>query len=228
MAHGGGRFLTRDLSEPEPALNERRMQWVHGRVLGGGSSVNGMIYTRGHTSDYDGWQCTGWSFRDVLPYFLRSECSERGSSVWHGTTGPVAVARGRSPLPLCDSFLEAAASAGHTVVDDLNADVSEGFGHFDHTIDNGVRSSAARAFLRRRRSNLIIRTRTIALHIVFEGRRAIGVATLCDRKSDVLQAAREVIVCAGALELTAPSDGLRSRARGPSARLSRADYPRRP
>jgi choline dehydrogenase len=198
LANRGDRFLSRDVSEPEPTLDGRRLPWVHGRVLGGGSSVNGMIYMRGHSSEYDAWQCEGWSFREVLACYRRAESSERGASEWHGGDGPVSVARGRSPLPLCDAFLEAASACGYPVVDDLNADVAEGFGHYDHTISRGVRSSTARAYLRRR-PNLTVLTRTAALRLVFEGARARGVEVIRQGVRQTLRASSEIIVCAGAV-----------------------------
>jgi choline dehydrogenase len=158
-----------------------------------------MIYTRGHSSEYDAWQCDGWRFRDLLPYFRRSERSERGANAWHGADGPVAVAKGRSPLPLCDGFLESATAAGYPIIGDFNADVTEGFGHYDHTIGDGRRASSARAYLKGRRPNLVVLTRTTALRLLFEGRRATGVEVLRKGRPVVLRATREIVVCAGAV-----------------------------
>jgi choline dehydrogenase len=110
-------------SDPVPTMQNRELTWLQGRVLGGSSSINGMIYTRGHSREYDIWRqmgCTGWAFDGVLPYFKRSEANERGAGPWHGGDGPVHVRRARPDLPICDAFLAAAAEEGFPVVDDMN------------------------------------------------------------------------------------------------------------
>jgi choline dehydrogenase len=135
-------------TEPVPALNGRRLSWFQGRILGGSSSINGMLYLRGHSLEYNQWAqlgCHGWSFDQVLPYFKKAETNTRGASEWHGDTGPVTVKPSRLDLPICDAFLAAAGEAGFPVVDDLNADVTEGFARIDTNIANGRRVSTALA-----------------------------------------------------------------------------------
>ena len=124
-------------TEPVPALNGRRLSWFQGRILGGSSSINGMLYLRGHSLEYDQWAqrgCQGWSFDQVLPYFKKAETNSRGAGEWHGDDGPMAVKQSRLDLPICDAFLAAAGEAGYPVVDDLNTDVVEGFGRIDTNI----------------------------------------------------------------------------------------------
>ena len=131
-------------TEPVPALNGRRLSWFQGRILGGSSSINGMLYLRGHSLEYDQWAqrgCQGWSFDQVLPYFKRAETNSRGAGEWHGDDGPMAVKQSRLDLPICDAFLASAGEAGYPVVDDLNTDVVEGFGRIDTNIGNGRRAS---------------------------------------------------------------------------------------
>jgi choline dehydrogenase len=200
MALRKSRFVAYDMTEPEAELGGRRSSIMHGQVLGGSSSVNGMVYTRGHSIHYDAWQCEGWAFRDVLPYFKRAETSERGENEWRGGSGPLRVKRGRSPLPICDAFLEAVAAAGLPVVDDLAADCAEGFSHFDQTIGGRWRSSTARAYLRRKRGNLTISTGARVLKVAFEGGRAVGVQVLQAGQPQLVRAAREVILSTGAID----------------------------
>src|SRR3954453_18128157 len=136
-------------TEPVPGLNGRRLRWSQGRILGGSGSINGMLYLRGHSLEYDQWAqrgCTGWSFEEVLPHFKNSETNARGANEWHGGSGPVSVKPSRVDLPVCDAFLAAAAEAGYPLCDDLNADIAEGFGRFDTNIGNGRRASTAVAF----------------------------------------------------------------------------------
>src|SRR5436309_6276141 len=138
-------------TEAQERLNGRRLYWPRGRGWGGSSSINGMIYIRGHARDYDRWRqmgCEGWSFADVLPYFKRAERNENGADALHGGAGPLHVSNGRSPNPLFRAFVEAGAQAGHPRADDFNGPAQEGFGPYQLTIHNGRRWSAASAYLR--------------------------------------------------------------------------------
>lgn len=188
-------------SEPVPGLGGRSIYWAQGRVVGGSSSINGMMYVRGPARDYDGWNIDGWRFRDVLPLFRRSETNERGASDIHGDGGPLAVSVGRSTAPVCDLFLEAAGQAGYPLTDDLNKDRTEVFGHVDMTIGRGRRSSAASAFLRPAlmRPNLTLVTGAHAARILVEAGRARGVDYVANGRLETLRASREVVLCGGAV-----------------------------
>jgi choline dehydrogenase len=188
-------------TEPQAQLEGRRLYWPRGRALGGSSSINGMVYIRGHASDYDRWAqagCTGWGWADVLPWFLKAEDSDRGPSDWHGAGGPLATTRRMLPHVLNDAFIEAAVQAGWPRTDDFNGAQFEGAGAYDSTIRGGQRWSAARAYLTpevRRRPNLKIVTGALAERVLFEGRRAVGVSYL---GGQIVRAAR-VILCGGAI-----------------------------
>jgi choline dehydrogenase len=210
-------------TEPVDTLENRRLFWAQGRVLGGSSSINGMIYARGQRLDYDSWVqlgCPGWGYDDLLPYFRQSERNERGASELHGGDGPVAVSRGRPDLEICQRFLDAAREEGFPVVDDLNGIYRDGFGHFDCTIERGRRCSAATAFLApaRTRPNLQVMVESQALRIVFDGARASGVEVWHAGKGRVIVARREVVLSGGAvnspqllmLSGIGPADHLRS------------------
>lgn len=189
-------------SEPEPELNNRQVIQPRGKVLGGSSSINGLLYVRGQREDFDHWRQlgnTGWSFEDVLPYFRKSEGQERGGDDLHGGDGPLGVAD-VAPHPLCEAFIAAAGQAGFPRNDDFNGPVQEGAGYFQLTARGGRRCSTARAFLKpaRRRGNLVVAPRALALRILFEGRRAVGVEY---RQDGVVRRARadgEVVVAGGA------------------------------
>ena len=149
-------------------------------MLGGSSSVNGMMYVRGHARDYDRWAqagCRGWSYADVLPYFRRAEAHDAGADAYHGDTGPLRVASGRLDHPLCRAFVEAGVEGGHPRSDDVNGARQEGFGRMDRTTFRGRRWSTANAYLKPagRRPNLRILTRALAASITFDGRRAASV-----------------------------------------------------
>ncbi len=169
-------------TQAQAELRNRKLYWPRGKALGGSSSINGMVYIRGHSSDYDRWAqlgCTGWSWDDVLPYFLKAEDSDRGSTDWHGTGGPLSTTRRMLPHVLNNAFIEAAVQAGIPATDDFNGPQFEGAGSYDSTIRGGQRWSAARAYLTpevRRRPNLKIITGALAERVLFEGRRAVGVA----------------------------------------------------
>jgi choline dehydrogenase len=190
------------LGEPEPGLDYRRLYLPRGRMLGGCSSINAMIYIRGNRADYDDWAsagCAGWSYEDVLPYFKRSEDNERGEDAYHGVGGPMRVSDGRAMTPLVDTMLEAARAAGHEHNPDFNGVRQEGVGRFQLTQRDGWRCSTADAYLHpvADRPNLDVITGALALRLLFDGRRACGVeisryGELCE-----LRAEREVIVSAG-------------------------------
>ncbi|BDB22850.1 GMC family oxidoreductase [Cupriavidus sp. TA19] len=199
---------------PQPGLNGRRGYQPRGRGLGGSSSINAMVYTRGRPADYDDWAaagCDGWSWDDVLPYFRRSECNERlaGSDddPLHGGNGPLHVSDLRTPNPFAERFIEAAQQAGIVRNDDFNGEEQEGVGWYQVTQHAGERWNAARAYLHGGnardkacnggRARLQVLTGTQALRIVFEGRHAAGVLVTRDGRQQLLRARRDVIVCAG-------------------------------
>jgi len=191
-------------TEPEPQLNGRRLYWPRGRVLGGSSSINAMCYTRGHPRDYDEWAALAgdeWSYRSVLPYFLRSEDQSRGASAWHGVGGPLSVEDLRFRNPLSAVFVEAAAACGLAPNQDFNGPVQEGAGFYQVTQRHGRRCSAARGFLRpaQSRPNLTIGTRCLVTRIVFSGRGAAGVEYRRGGALERAHAAREVLLTAGAV-----------------------------
>jgi choline dehydrogenase len=192
-------------SEPEPQMGGRRLYCPRGRVLGGSSSINGMVYIRGHALDYDRWEAeegaAGWSYAQVLPYFKRAETRELGGDPYRGGDGPLHVATGRSPNPLFDAFIEAAIQAGYPATDDMNGYQQEGFGRMDMTVRRGRRWSAANAYLRPalKRPNLSLRTRAHTARVLFEGRRAVGVAYSHRGRMHRVRAAREVILSGGAI-----------------------------
>jgi choline dehydrogenase len=190
-------------SEPEPGLGDRRDLLPRGRVLGGSSSLNVMIYMRGNRADYDDWAamgCAGWAYEDVLPYFRRSEDNERGESYHHGVGGPLTVSDNRSMHPLVAACIEAAVDAGIAPTEDHNGPTQEGAGWFQFTQRNGRRCSTAVAYLHpaTQRGNVEVLTDALATQILFEGARAVGVEVLRNNELETVRAEREVIVCAGA------------------------------
>jgi choline dehydrogenase len=199
--------LRRDLnwnfvSEPEPALNGRRIDVPRGKALGGSSVINGMVYARGHRNDYDDWARAGlggWSYAEVLPYFKRSENSWLGEGTYHGGSGPLEV----RPIPagmMYAELREATMAAGYPDTDDVHGDRTEGAQRGEMTVSAGRRGTAARAFLApaMRRPNLRVETRAHATRVLFEGRRAAGVEYLQHGTTRSAGAAREVILAAGA------------------------------
>lgn len=189
-------------SAPEPFANDRVLPAYRGRVLGGSSSVNGMMYSRGHPRDYDEWArmgAHGWSFEEVLPYFKRSECNWRGETGRHGGSGPLVVSRPESSDFLTSALHETARRGGYPVLEDFEANDPDGFAVPDVTIRRGRRASASQAFLRpvRRRSNLRIHTCAQATRLIFEKDRAVGVEYLHRGIRCTVRAEREVIVSAG-------------------------------
>jgi choline dehydrogenase-like flavoprotein len=190
------------LGEREPGLDGRRLYLPRGRMLGGCSSINAMIYIRGNRADYDGWAeggAEGWGYDEVLRYFKRSEDNERGEDAYHGVGGPIRVSDSRSMHPLVDTMLEAAGRAGHEHNPDFNGARQEGVGRFQLTQRHGLRCSTVDAYLRPagRRSNLHVIPRALALRILFEGTRAVGVEIARDGRVERVRAEREVIVSAG-------------------------------
>jgi choline dehydrogenase-like flavoprotein len=196
-------------TQPEPQLAGRQLFWPRGKTLGGSSSSNAMCYIRGHARDYDDWAesgCPGWSFKDVLPYFKRSENQERGADEFHGTGGPLNVADLRSPNELCDAFVKAGVQAGFAHNRDFNGATQEGVGLFQVTQKNGERCSAAKGYLTpvRSRPNLTVLTGVHATRILTEltrqgTPRATGMQYVQNGKQGSVQARREVILAAGAI-----------------------------
>jgi choline dehydrogenase len=189
-------------SEPEPGLDARRTYLPRGRVLGGSSSLNAMIYIRGNRLDFDEWAALGhegWGYEDVLPYFKRAEDNERGASYHHGVGGPQTVSDSRSLHPLVDSCIEAAIEAGIAPNDDHNGAVQDGAGRFQVTQRDGRRCSTAVAYLHPavERGNVDVFTDSFATRVLFEGDRAVGVEILRDDKLEQVRAGREVLVCGG-------------------------------
>ncbi|MYF09229.1 MAG: choline dehydrogenase, partial [Rhodospirillaceae bacterium] len=151
------------VTEPEPGLDGRRLNWPRGKVLGGSNQINGMVYTRGHRLDYDSWRqmgCEGWSYDDVLPFFKKSEDFRGPDASHHGKGGPLTVRPGRATAPLYDALIEAGAEAGYPVMEDFNEPEREGFGRYHFTIRDGRRWTTAQAFLKPAmgRPNLTVRT----------------------------------------------------------------------
>lgn len=191
-------------TEPEPALGGRRLWWPRGRVLGGSSSINAMCYVRGHPADYDDWAASGaegWAWRDVLPYFPRSECNARGASALHGADGPLHVGDLRHVNPLSHAFIEAGLQMGFARNDDFNGPTQAGFGLYQVTQKDGARCSSAVAYLRPalRRPNLTVVTGALATRVLFEGGRATGVEYAVGRSLHRAPAAREVLLAGGAI-----------------------------
>jgi len=195
-------------TEPQANLDNRRLFQPRGRGWGGSSAINGMIYTRGHARDYDQWRqtgLTGWGYDDVLPYFKRAQHHEDGADAWNGEGGPLWVSRGPAGNPLFDAFIDAGLQAGYRATSDFNGRQQEGVGPYHLTIKNGVRASAARAYLEpiaARRRNLEIVSNAHAARIVIEGGAARGVTYSAERGAPekTVWARREVIVCAGAFQ----------------------------
>ena len=190
-------------SEPEPELNNRRIIQPRGKVLGGSSSINGLLYIRGQKEDYDHWRQlgnTGWGFDDVLPYFRRAEDQERGADELHGVGGPLAVSDVCEPHPLCEAFIAAAERSGIPRTDDFNGPRQEGAGYFQLTARNGRRWSTAAGYLRqaRKRPNLKVETKALATRILFDGRRATGIEYRQGDATRTAYANAEVLLAGGA------------------------------
>ncbi|MGC1890351.1 MAG: GMC family oxidoreductase N-terminal domain-containing protein, partial [Stellaceae bacterium] len=190
-------------TEPDPGAADRRVFWPRGKVLGGSSSINGMVYIRGQAEDFDHWRQlgnTGWSFEDVLPYFKRSEHQMRGADGFHGAGGPLCVSD-VAQHPICEAFITAATQLGFPRNDDFNGASQDGVGYHQTTTRDGKRCSTAVGYLRpaMQRPYLRVVTGAMTEKIIFEGRRAIGVAFRRDGRLCTATAGREVILCGGAV-----------------------------
>jgi choline dehydrogenase len=190
-------------SEPEPHLGGRVLATPRGKVIGGSSSINGMVYVRGHARDFDHWAeqgASGWAYADVLPYFKRMEASDGGEAGWRGTSGPLHVQRGTRTNPLYNAFIKAGNQAGFELTDDYNGSKQEGFGPMEQTIYKGRRWSAANAYLRpalkRQNVNLV---KGFARRIVMENQRATGVEIEARGQVQIIKARREVILAASSI-----------------------------
>jgi choline dehydrogenase len=191
-------------TEPEPHLGGRRMVTPRGKVLGGSSSINGMVYVRGNPMDFERWRdegATGWSYSEVLPYFRRAEHRAEGGNEYRGDSGRLQTCYGTLRNPLHAAWLKAGEQAGYPRSDDLNGGQQEGFGRFDMTVGAGRRSSTANAYLRpaMRRPNLAVRAHAMVTRIEFEGTLATGVRYRLGGSERGVQARREVILCAGSI-----------------------------
>lgn len=190
-------------TEPQTELNLRKLYWPRGRVLGGSSSINAMCYCRGHRKDYDDWASDGnegWGFDSVLPFFIKSEDQSRGASAYHGVGGPLSVQDLRYTNPLSEVFLQAANQAGHELSEDFNGARQRGFGYYQVTQRNGKRCSSAVAYLNpaKSRTNLTIRTGSLAESIQFEGQRAVGLK-YADKNGSTTVYGNRIILAAGAI-----------------------------
>ena len=190
-------------TEPEPHLGGRVLATPRGKVIGGSSSINGMVYVRGHARDFDHWAeqgAAGWSFADVLPYFKRMESAVDGEEGWRGTDGPMHVRRGKRLNPLYEAFVEAGRQAGFETTQDYNGSKQEGFGAMEQTIHHGRRWSTANAYMRPalKRQNVSL-VKGLARRIVIENQRATGVEIEARKQIQVVKARREVVVAASSI-----------------------------
>ncbi|XP_052229858.1 uncharacterized protein LOC127843972 [Dreissena polymorpha] len=192
-------------TEPEPHLNNRVMYWPRGRVWGGSSSLNAMVYVRGHAYDYDRWEkegATNWSYSKCLPYFKKSQTHELGEDDYRGSSGPLHVSRGTSGNPLHQTFIEAGQQAGYPFTDDMNGYQQEGVGWMDMTIHKGWRWSSAASYLRpiiKQRHNLTAEVKALTNKILFEKNRAVGMEYEQNGKKKKVFANKEVILCGGSI-----------------------------
>jgi choline dehydrogenase len=200
----GKLFARRDVnwayeSEPEPALAGRRIFSPRGKVLGGSSSINGLVYIRGQPEDFDAWEVPGWSHAELLPYFKKAQHQVRGANEWHGAGGPLGVSD-LERHELCDAFIASTQAQGVPLNDDFNGERQEGTGYYQATMRNGRRSSTAVEYLRpaEKRPNLTVETGALASKVLFEGSRAVGVEYRQEGRTVQAKAAREVILSGGA------------------------------
>src|SRR5580704_2014642 len=193
-------------TEPEPNLEGRKLWWPRGRGLGGSSSINGMVYIRGHARDYDLWRqmgLTGWGYSDVLPYFKRAEDFEGGADAYHGAGGPLHVSKASSNNPIYKAFDEAGVEAGYARTNDFNGFQQEGFGPYQLTIKNGKRWSSSAAYLQPilgKRTNLTVEVGARTTRILIERGRAVGVEFVQEGETRQARADAEVLLCAGAVQ----------------------------
>jgi choline dehydrogenase len=210
---------------PQPHCDNRRMYWPRGKTLGGSSSINAMLYIRGHASDYDHWRQLGnpgWGYDDVLPYFKKAEHNERGSDAFHGSGGRLNVADQAEPARINEAFLKACEQAGHKRTTDFNGAEQDGVGYYQVTQKNRERWSAASAYLRPAlelgNNNVVLETDSLVERIIFDGSRAMGVRYTKNGRDEVARVTREVILCGGAVNTpqllmlsgVGPADHLRS------------------
>ena len=191
-------------TEPDPGLNGRSIPWPRGKVLGGSSSINGLVYIRGQSHDYDQWRQlgnTGWSWDDVLPYFMRAEDNERGANETHGTGGPLGVSDIGFSRGFSDAFIDAAEEIGIPRTDDFNSGDQEGAGYFQLTTKNGRRCSAAVGYLRpvKDRANLTVTTQALVRRVLFEGKRAVGIEYDVDGQTRIARAKGEIVLSSGTI-----------------------------
>ncbi len=193
-------------SEPEPAVNNRQITCPRGKGLGGTSSINGMVYVRGHACDFDEWEALGakgWSYADCLPYFKRAESWQNGENAYRGGDGPLGVSGGNNMTgnPLYQAFIDAGVEAGYPCTEDYNAHQQEGFGPMHMTVRGGVRESTSRAYLRPalKRPNLTVMKKVLVDRLVLEGKRVVGIKARHKRKDVNFSAKREVLLCAGSI-----------------------------
>lgn len=191
-------------TEPDEGIAGRKLQWPRGKVLGGSSSLNGLLYVRGQAQDYDRWEelgNTGWSFKEVLPYFKKSEDQERGANHYHGIGGPLKVSDLRLRRPIADFFIKAAIQTGIPFNADYNGEKQEGVAYFQQTAFKGFRWSTAKGFLKpaRKRPNLKVVSRAQVTRIIMQGEKAVGVEYTKDRKPTTVKSDREVVLSAGAI-----------------------------
>lgn len=192
------------VTEPDPGLNGRSLKWPRGKVLGGSSSINGLLYVRGQHQDYDRWAdlgCRGWSYEEVLPYFKRSENQENGADDYHGSEGPLRVSNIRFKSEISEDFIKGVASLGTPISNDSNGAEQEGVGYFQQTAHKGLRCSSAVAYLKpaRSRSNLSIITKAQARKINFEQNQAVSIDAIVNGQPQTIKANREIILCTGAI-----------------------------
>ena len=193
-------------TEPEPYLDNRKMHCPRGKVMGGSSSINGMVYVRGHARDFDQWEekgAAGWSYKDCLPYFKRSETWYKGEDDYRGGNGPVATSNGNNMKlnPLYKAFIGAGQDAGYPKTSDYNGKQQEGFGPMHMTVGNGVRSSTSNAYIKpaKNRSNLTILSGVLVQRVLLKNKVARGVEYKVNGKTEKLNASKEVILCAGSI-----------------------------
>ncbi|MFC7517491.1 GMC family oxidoreductase [Herbaspirillum sp. GCM10030257] len=192
------------VTEADAGIAGRKLQWPRGKVLGGSSSLNGLLYVRGQKEDYDRWAelgNPGWSYKEILPYFKKSEDQERGASEYHGVGGPLKVSDLRLRRRIADCFIEGAKDIGIPFNEDYNGATQEGVGYFQQTASKGLRWSTAKGFLRpaRRRPNLQVITRAQTMRVLFEGKKATGVEYRHDGRLHRVMCNKEVILSAGAI-----------------------------
>jgi choline dehydrogenase len=191
-------------TEPEPHLNNRRLHVPRGKVLGGSSSINGMVYVRGNPLDFDRWEeegAAGWSYPNVLPYFRKAETRNEGGDSYRGSDGPLHTSYGTLRNPLHHAWIEAAKQAGYPLTEDINGHQQEGFGRMDMTVHQGRRWSTANAYLKPalKRPNLAVKTHVLATSIVMEGKKAVGIRYRQGGTEHQVNARREVILSGGSI-----------------------------